>query len=207
MLLLPLDFALILFQQMTDIQKLIYKVQIPIAMKVAIHPYRHPVLEIFTTTYWDIVKNNQVRKEPVTRNKKEDEIHILLADDDNDDREFFMEAMSESIPNAVVTTAKNGMELMSTIIEKKDRLPDIIFLDLNMPCKNGQECLKEIKKMQQFKNIPVVMYSTSSTRADVENAYKEGANLYVKKPNSYAELKKIASKITSLVQAMRMTNA
>ena len=183
-----------------------YKLQIPIAMKVAIHPYRHPVLEIFTTTYWDIVKSNPVKKEPVVKKEKDEEIHILLADDDNDDREFFMEAMSESIPNAVVTTAKNGTDLMIAIAEKKDRLPDIIFLDLNMPCKNGQECLREIKKMQQLKSIPVVMYSTSSSRIDVENAYKEGANLYVKKPNSYAELKKIALKITSLVQAMRSIN-
>ena len=131
---------------------------------------------------------------------------ILVVDDDIDDLQFFGDALAEIDTTIQCVTATNGIEALRQLDQFPAR-PDFIFLDLNMPCKNGLECLKEIKKMQKLKNIPIVMYSTSSNRSDVENAYKEGANLYVKKPNTYAEMKKIAHKVTALVQAMRSAHA
>lgn len=176
-------------------------------MRLAINHFRNPVLDVFTNTYWGILQHTEMKKPAFIQKDDRDEIHILFADDDNDDREFFTEVMTETVPESVITAVNNGSRLMQMISDGSRPLPDIIFLDLNMPCKNGLECLKEIKKMQKLKNIPIVMYSTSSNRSDVENAYKEGANLYVKKPNTYAEMKKIAHKVTALVQAMRSAHA
>ncbi len=74
-------------------------------------------------------------------------------------------------------------------------LPDMIFLDLNMPFKDGKQCLSELKSDGKFQHIPVIIYSTSSYMRDIENAYNQGANLYVIKPNTCNELKKIMKKI------------
>lgn len=172
-------------------------------MRLAINHFRNPVMDVFSNTYRGFVQQTDVKKPTLKPDNNNNGIHILLADDDTDDREFFTEVMNESIPEATVTAVNNGSELIRVISDNSRRLPDIIFLDLNMPCKNGQECLREIKKMQKLKNIPIVMYSTSSNKNDVENAYNEGANLYVRKPNTYAEMQKIAQKAASLVNAMR----
>jgi CheY-like chemotaxis protein len=130
--------------------------------------------------------------------EKKNEINILIADDDDDDREFFTEVVSEIAPLVSIKNVKNGVALMEYINKADLRLPDIIFLDLNMPCKNGRECLKEIKKSEKFRHIPIVIYSTSSNIKDIENAYNDGADLYVTKPNSFSELKKIAKKVFSI---------
>jgi CheY-like chemotaxis protein len=130
--------------------------------------------------------------------EKKNEIKVLIADDDDDDREFFTEVVSEVAPRVTVKNVKNGAALMDYMNESGPGLPDIIFLDLNMPCKNGRECLKEIKKNEKFRHIPVIIYSTSSNIKDIENAYNDGADLYVTKPNSFSELKKIAKKVFSI---------
>ncbi len=121
--------------------------------------------------------------------------HIILADDDEDDRIFFKEAMSETVSTATVNTANDGIELMNMLSGK---LPDAIFLDLNMPLKNGQECLSEIKANKRYKNIPVVIYSTSSNVDQINSTFKAGANLYISKPDSYLKLKIILKKVFTL---------
>lgn len=121
--------------------------------------------------------------------------HIILADDDEDDRIFFKEAMSETVSTATVNTANDGIELMNMLSSK---LPDAIFLDLNMPFKNGQECLSEIKANKRYKNIPVVIYSTSSNVDQINSTFKAGANLYISKPDSYLKLKIILKKVFTL---------
>lgn len=120
---------------------------------------------------------------------------IILADDDEDDQIFFKEAMSETVSSVTVNTASDGMELMSML---SDTLPDAIFLDLNMPFKNGQECLSEIKTHKHYKNIPVVIYSTSSNIDQINSTFKAGANLYIPKPDSYLKLKIILKKVFTL---------
>ena len=118
---------------------------------------------------------------------------ILLADDDADDRELFEEALSDVLPNAVLTTAQDGEELM--FILKNYHKPDLLFLDLNMPRKNGKECLHEIARHPELKKIPIIIYSTSVNPVDIEETFSLGAILFFRKPNSYEELKRNVSEI------------
>lgn len=125
-------------------------------------------------------------------------LNVLLADDDADDRELFTMAIEEIAPNIKVTTSRNGLELMNTLNDESVPLPDILFLDLNMPFKNGQECLHEIRKNKRLKSLPVIIYSTSSDREYVDQTYNNGANYYLTKPDSFLDLKLIASKLFAL---------
>jgi CheY-like chemotaxis protein len=120
---------------------------------------------------------------------------IILADDDEDDRELFEEALSDIHPNAVLTTAKDGEELMFFL--KNYHKPDLVFLDLNMPRKNGKECLQEIKKNHELQKVPVIIYSTSVNPADIEDTFSLGAILFFKKPNSFEQLKQNVKEIFS----------
>jgi CheY-like chemotaxis protein len=166
-------------------------------MKAALN-YRYPVLETFTIAYYEMTnKLFSEHKTPVTMEKKKD-LNVLIADDDDDDREFFTEVINELAPKVKINCVKNGAALMTQINETATLLPDIIFLDLNMPCKNGKECLKEIKKNPRLRHIPVIIYSTSSNVKDIENAYNEGADLYVTKPNTCTDLKKIVKKVLNI---------
>ena len=124
-----------------------------------------------------------------------DFIRITLADDDEDDRLFFTDAFDEIKINTVVNTVKNGKELLNYLEHPNTILPNIIFLDLNMPILNGIDCLKEIKKNARFNDIAIAIYSTSSSEQDVENTFVLGANIYIKKPNNFNELKKILSEV------------
>ena len=90
-------------------------------------------------------------------------IHILLADDDEDDRNFFNDAITDLKIANKLTLFKNGKELMDYLENPESILPDILFLDLNMPCKTGNECLKEIRLNPRFKDISIAIYSTSSS--------------------------------------------
>lgn len=123
------------------------------------------------------------------------QLDIILADDDEDDRELFEEAAAYISPRIVVKTACDGRELMKKLNGLD--LPDLIFLDLNMPGKNGFECLSEIRKIDRIKNIPVLIYSTSANPDQIENTYKQGANFYIQKPDSYREIIKLLKKIFS----------
>lgn len=118
---------------------------------------------------------------------------ILLADDDADDRELFEEALADIQPNAVLTTAQDGEELMF-ILQNYHR-PDLIFLDLNMPRKNGKECLLEIVKDPALQKIPIVIFSTSVNPLDIEETFSLGALLFFRKPNSYEELRRNVNEI------------
>ena len=86
---------------------------------------------------------------------------ITLADDDEDDRLLFTDAFDELKINTVVNTFNNGQLLMDHLNNPESVLPHIIFLDLNMPIKNGMECLAEIKQNDRFKDIAIAIYSTS----------------------------------------------
>lgn len=130
-------------------------------------------------------------------------IRILLADDDESDRFLFKEAFLELKIKTVVHTANNGMELMDYLAEKNARLPYLIFLDLNMPLKNGLECLKEIRSNEKLKDISIAIYSTSENEKDVEETFHSGANIYITKPNNFDDLKKALSKAVMTVHLYR----
>ena len=128
-------------------------------------------------------------------------LFILLADDDADDRLFFKEAMEEINPDTLVSFVNDGSQLMYFLNQPGIRLPDIIFLDLNMPVKNGMDCLKEIRTNERFKDLLIVIYSTSGSDQDVQEAFVHGANSYIKKPNNFADLKaSLAQVINQSVQ-------
>ena len=122
-------------------------------------------------------------------------MRIMLADDDSDDRDLFTEAVNEHV--ADVDSVWNGVQLMK-VLHQKEELPDLIFLDLNMPEKGGKECLFEIRNDDRLKHIPVIIYSTSSSKKDIEETYELGASLYITKPNSFADLRKTIKGILNL---------
>ncbi len=118
----------------------------------------------------------------------EKKLNILLADDDTDDCNFFKEALQALPITTQLNTVRNGDELMSYLNENIERLPHVLFLDINMPRKNGLECLAEIKKNEQLKDLPVVMYSTSGAYDKINILFKTGADVYIRKPSNFAQL-------------------
>ncbi len=130
-------------------------------------------------------------------------LHILLADDDESDRLLFKEAFKELKLKTVVQTVNDGKELMDYLKKKDARLPHIVFLDLNMPRKNGLECLIEIKNSEKLKDISIAIYSTSASEKDIEETFYNGANVYIKKPNNFNKLKEVLSKAVSATHLYR----
>ena len=116
------------------------------------------------------------------------QLNILLADDDLDDCRFFKEAL-EALPlTTKLTTVNDGEELMTYLLENTDHLPHVLFLDINMPRKDGFECLTEIKNNDTLKDLPVVMFSTSGAQDKISILFKTGADVYIRKPSNFAQL-------------------
>lgn len=123
---------------------------------------------------------------------------IILADDDIDDRLFFTDAFAELKINTRVETFNDGVELMNYLLSEGAILPQILFLDLNMPRKNGMDCLREIKENPKFNNMAIAIYSTSSSEQHIEETFILGANIYIKKPNDFSALKKALSEVVTM---------
>ncbi|MGY8908430.1 MAG: response regulator [Flavobacteriales bacterium] len=128
----------------------------------------------------------------------ENYINVVLADDDEDDRLFFSEAFDELKINTKVSTFNDGVYLMDYFSSEDAILPQVLFLDLNMPRKSGLECLKELRADEKFKDVAIAIYSTSSSEEDVENTFVLGANIYIKKPSDFKSLKKVLSDVVTL---------
>ena len=127
-----------------------------------------------------------------------DALQILLAEDDDDDRLFFKDAIEEVKVKSVVTMVNDGVELMNYLIKPETKLPHLVFLDLNMPRKNGMECLKEIRSNNKLKDLSIAIYSTSGLEKDIEDTFVNGANVYIKKPNDFEVLKTILAKVITI---------
>ncbi len=125
-------------------------------------------------------------------------INILLADDDKDDRFFFGMALKKLPILTELSTVEDGEMLIDYLLKNIKRLPDILFLDLNMPRKNGSECLEEIKNNEELKAIPVIIYSTSMGDAEADHLYKNGAHYYVRKAD-LNEIELILHKVLTLL--------
>ena len=109
--------------------------------------------------------------------------HVVLADDDKDHGFLFRMVLKQVDPSKTVSIVKDGAELMDFL---KKKVPDLLFLDLNMPCKNGLECLTEIRQDLQLKDLPIVVYSSSTPMTDIQKSYLHEADLYMVKPfNSF----------------------
>ena len=119
--------------------------------------------------------------------------NLFLAEDDEEDIDFFIDIVLDISPEMKISVANNGIKFMA-MLQNSTELPDFIFLDLNMPLKTGFECLKEIKSSEKWKDIKTIILSTSSHPEQIKDVYKMGADLYLLKPNSYSEFKTSLSK-------------
>lgn len=127
-------------------------------------------------------------------NEKEP-VKIILAEDDKDDQELFIDALGEADVAAEITTVENGKELLDTIRDESQPNPDMIFIDINMPVKAGMQTLEEIKSDNELRDIPAVMLSTWDHPSYIEETLKKGADLYIQKPNSFAGFVLILKKV------------
>lgn len=126
-------------------------------------------------------------------------VNILLADDDKDDRLFFGLALDFlTIPTRLATVV-DGEKLMDYLAENVHQLPDVLFLDMNMPRKNGFECLSEIKDHKKLKKLPVIIFSTSFEQEVVNLLFKNGAQYFMRKPAEFSQLKKIIQQTVTLI--------
>ncbi|MDR7130758.1 CheY-like chemotaxis protein [Algoriphagus sp. 4150] len=129
-------------------------------------------------------------------------IHILVAEDDEDDKLLILKAFERVLPKEKVTCVEDGEALIKYLkrvapyedLEKYPK-PDIILLDLNMPRKDGREALAEIKGCDELKSIPVIIFTTSSSDDDIRVTYKMGSSSFITKPGSFEELVKITEEI------------
>ena len=119
----------------------------------------------------------------------QDNYTIFYADDDADDLDFFRDVTAAIDKSIDLFTHENGNQLL-VAVRNPPPSPHIIFLDLNMPGKDGFEVLKELKSSEKYKNIPVVMFSTSNNEQNILRTRELGANLYITKPNSFAKFQK-----------------
>jgi CheY-like chemotaxis protein len=120
----------------------------------------------------------------------------MLVDDDADDHEIFLSALENISASVSCTTAVNGEDALEKLLTKQVT-PDLIFLDINMPLMNGPQFLKEIKKHEGLKNIPVIIYSTTSAPDAIAETKELGARDFVSKPESFSQLEQILKDILS----------
>jgi CheY-like chemotaxis protein len=121
----------------------------------------------------------------------DNKITCFLIDDDKDDQEIFMLALEDMDINVSCITANDGNEALLKFAQDETFLPNFIFLDLNMPRINGKQCLIEIKKIDHLKDVPVIIYSTSSAQKDKVETEMLGAAAFITKPSSISEFTKI----------------
>jgi CheY-like chemotaxis protein len=120
---------------------------------------------------------------------------FLMADDDPEDQELFLKAFTTAaIPHRLSFVA-DGEELLDYLLCRNEYAngsapdrPDLILLDLNMPRLDGHGALREIKKVPEIADIPVIVLTTSTSEHDVEETYRLGAQSYIEKPASFKEL-------------------
>ena len=110
---------------------------------------------------------------------------MLLADDDLEDYQIFEAAIKEISAAIALRHAIDGDMLFEKL---KEAIPDLLFLDIAMPCKDGVSCLLEIRKNPEYNAMPVVMFTAHNRASYIKATYQNGANFFLIKPNSFDEL-------------------
>jgi len=123
---------------------------------------------------------------------------ILLADDDEDDHFFFEDVLAKFKFEKQIDVFEDGEKLLTYLLQQKEKLPDVLFLDYNIPRKNGSECLLEIKKHTILKDLPVIIYSTYLHDEVADTLYNQGAHFFVCKTDNKS-LEKILHKVFTLL--------
>ncbi len=131
-------------------------------------------------------------------NRLKRSVPILIADDDDDDRDMIRDALKESRLLNNIHSVKDGEELMDYLHHRgkfedqiENPLPGLILLDLNMPRMDGREALREIKTNLQLRHIPVIVLTTSQAEEDIFRTYDLGVNSFITKPVSFENLVKV----------------
>jgi len=119
-----------------------------------------------------------------------EKLHIILAEDDRDDQLFFKTAFKGLKLDYSLTICNDGDELINYLNLAKD-VPHILFLDLQMPRKNGMQCLKEIRSNSRYRDMTVAIYTSFASAENHEETFILGANVFIKKPRELSELNKI----------------
>jgi len=120
---------------------------------------------------------------------------VYLIDDDEDEYLLFQQAVSELKLEVDILYFSSCSDLLK-LLDEGD-IPDLLFLDLNMPIISGRECIKKIRE-KLSSTVSIVIYSTSKYQPDVDGAYQDGANLYVIKPNSFEGLTQTLKAVFSI---------
>lgn len=121
------------------------------------------------------------------------ELNVLLVDDDSEESYLFNEALEHAHLDIHLSRANDGNDLMAYLLNKPT--PDMVFMDINMPYKDGLEALTEIRSIPKFKDLPLIIYSTTKNEDSINACYKKGANLFVIKPNDFDEMVQVVKKI------------
>lgn len=127
-------------------------------------------------------------------------LNIILAEDDIDDKLLFEEAIDELPVSVDLITFNNGDELMQWLSGDENKLPDALYLDLNMPRKNGFAALGEIKRDPKLQDLSVIIFSTSTNREMIKQVFKDAAHYYIRKPANFWELKQLIHKSLKLIE-------
>jgi CheY-like chemotaxis protein len=127
---------------------------------------------------------------------------LFLVDDDMDDHEIFKSALAKVDKDLELLSATNGYDALN-MLSTVNTLPDYIFVDLNMPRMDGLQFLKEIKKTDKLKDIPVIIYTTSSNPADIAKTKELGAISFITKPSRFSE---VCSLLRSLISGQSTTS-
>jgi CheY-like chemotaxis protein len=130
----------------------------------------------------------------------------MLVDDDEDDADLFCEEVASLDPAMKCYKAENGAEVFDALARLRPDKPDVIFLDINMPVMDGWECLRRLKNEPAYSQIPVIMYSTSSARQDVDMAYSLGALAFMSKPEDMHELSNILGVVAKTPQDLLLNH-
>ena len=139
------------------------------------------------------MKNNN-EYQPIAR-----KLNVLLAEDDSADCLLFEEVLAELPVTVNLFTVTNGEQLLEWLNKKGNKLPDVLFLDLNMPRKNGFAALGEIKRSDTLQDLPVIIFTTANDKERIKQVYKDAAHYYIRKPNTFPDLKALVYKVLVLI--------
>lgn len=124
---------------------------------------------------------------------------VLIVDDDKEDREMLSDAIAEVNPGIKCLQATNGSEALTMLTEDLVIIPNAVFLDINMPVMNGKEFLVNIQGTSDWSGVPIVMFTTSSSKDDAVECLKLGARAFITKPDSH---KKLVGKVAELLPTL-----
>jgi CheY-like chemotaxis protein len=127
---------------------------------------------------------------------------IIIVDDDHEDQLIMLEYLKESGHDANVQFMQNGRQLINYLEQLPEgaSLPPLIVMDLNMPIVNGTQTLMNIKRNQRFRDVPVIILSTSENENEKRKCLSLGAVEYLVKPSTYDEGSRLVEKFTAYIQ-------